>query len=125
MAVHNFRVRRNTQNGPQVVGFFKTFGKAHTFANMRMKETGNLFRIERQPYLSTSWETAMELVPETQTAIEAAIARGKMPKVQDAAGRKGQVRSYSRATREVRVAWLDMEHPGKGEVVSVGQLSVR
>lgn len=125
MAVHNVRVRRNTRNGPQVVGFFESIGKAHTYAAKRMKETGNLFRIERRPVMSTSWETAMELVPETYTPIEAAIARGTLPKVQDAKGRKGQVLSYIRPARAVRVAWLDVTMPGHGEVIDVDQLSLR
>jgi hypothetical protein len=125
MAVHNVRVRRNTRNGPQVVGFFESISKAHTYAAKRMRETGNLFRIERRPILSSSWETAMELVPETHTAIEAAIARGKLPKVVDGMGRKGQVLSYIRPARAVRVAWLDVEQPGHGEVVAVDQLSMR
>jgi hypothetical protein len=125
MAVHNVRVRRNTRNGPQVVGFFETLGKAHTYAAKRAHETGNLFRIERRPAHSSSWETAMELAPETQTPIEAAIARGKLPRVQDAKGRKGQVLSYIRPARAVRVAWLDVDSPGSGEVIAVDQLTLR
>lgn len=125
MAVHSLRVRRHTPDGIQVVGFFQTMNKAFTLANKRMRETGNVFWIERRPPLGRGWEIAKELAPEVQTPIENAISRGKLPKVQDANGRKGQVLSYIRPTREVRVAWLDVEKPGKGEVMAVDQLSMR
>lgn len=124
MANHRFRVRRNTREGLEVVGFFETVGKAATMANKRMRETGMVCRIERRAPLGY-WETAMELVPATSTAIEAAISRGRLPKVQDASGRKGQVLSYISPTREVRVAWNDAENTRTGEVVKVDQLSIR
>jgi hypothetical protein len=124
MANQQFRVRRHSQKGLQVVGSFDTIGKASTLASKRMRETGNVFRIERRS-VNRGWEIAMELVPLTTTAIEAAIARGNLPKVAGAEGRKGQVLSYVRPTREVRVAWLDVEEPGIGELVSVEQLTVR
>lgn len=125
MAYHPFRVRRLTEDGPKVVGHFQTIGKAATFASKRMRETGSVFKIERRPPMSFGWETATEFVPEVQSPIEAAIARGQRPKVQDTNGRKGQVLSYIRPTREVRVAWQGVEKAGKGEVMPVDQLSLR
>jgi len=124
MAVHNFRVRRSTQDGPQVVGFFATFEQAMRYAKRRARETGAVHRVERRPPFKKSWETAAEAVPEVPSPIEAAIARGKLPVVQDRAGRRGRVLSYIRPAREVRVAWHDVENPGKGEVVPVDHLTL-
>lgn len=124
MAYHPFRVRRLTEDGPKVAGHFQTIGKAVTFAGKRMRETGTVFKVERRPPMGFGWETATELVPATSSLIEAAIARGQRPKVQDANGRKGQVLSYVRPTREVRVAWADDENARKGEAVAVDQLSL-
>jgi|GEM_PF-6657255 len=125
MAVHNFRVRRSTQDGPQVVGFFATFEQALRFAKKRARETGVVHRVERRVPFKKSWEIAGEAVPAVPSPIEAAIARGKLPCVQDGAGRRGRVLSYIRPTREVRVAWNDVENPGRGEVVPVDQLTLR
>lgn len=125
MASHTFRVRRNTPDGLKVVGFFGTIGKANAFAGKRMRETGNLFRIERRIPLGTGWEIAIELMPDTKSPVEGAIARGRLPKVQDANGRKGQVLSYIRPSREVWVAWTDAGRPGKGDLVPVDQLTLR
>lgn len=125
MAVHNFRVRRSTQDGPQVVGFFDTYEQAIRYASRRMRETGSVHRVERRPPYKRSWQVAAELVPKVPSPIEAAIARGKLPQVKDGAGRKGRVLSYIRPTREVRVAWNDVESPGRGEVVPVDQLTLR
>lgn len=124
MAVHNYRVRRNTQEGPTVVGFFRNMKIAHRVARKRMRETGNLFRIERKT--QAGWETALELAPEVVTSIEGALVRGHLPKVQEkASGRKGKVLSYIAPRREVRVAWLDVEEPGRGEPVPVDSLALR
>ncbi len=125
LANHRFRVRRNTRKGVEVVGFFDSITKATTLAAKRMRETGMVYRVERRIPMESGWETAMELVPETGSPIEAAIARGRLPKVQDGAGRKGQVLSYIRPTHEVRVAWLDSANSGAGDVVKVDQLSLR
>lgn len=120
MANHRFRVRRNTRDGLAVIGFFDSITKAAALANKRVRETGAVYRIERRPIMNAGWETAMELVPDTATAIEASIARGRLPRVQDAAGRQGQVLSYIRPTREVRVAWAE----GAAESVPVDRLSL-
>lgn len=124
MATHRFRVRRNTPKGLAVVGFFQNIGVAHRVASKRMRETGNMFRIERKT--SLGWETALELAPQIETAIERELSRGRLPKVQErGTGRKGQVLSYMRPSREVRVVWLDVETPGRGATVSVATLELR
>ncbi|HEY8345733.1 MAG TPA: hypothetical protein VIL07_00455 [Symbiobacteriaceae bacterium] len=124
MAVHNFRVRRCTLDGPQVVGFFDTYGRALRYATRRARETGSVHRVEGRPPLGKGWQTVREVVPEVASPIEAAIARGKLPRVQDASGRQGRVLSYIRPTREVRVAWDDVANPGRGEVIPVDQLTL-
>lgn len=124
MSVHNYRVRRNTQKGPTVVGFFRNMEVALRLARKRMRETGNLFRVERRT--QKGWETALELAPDVSTPIERLIARGHLPGVQaTASGRKGRVLSYVAPTREARVAWLDVETPGRGELVHVDGLELR
>lgn len=125
MAVHNFRVRRSTQDGPQVVGFFESYEKAIRYAKRRVQETGVVHRVERRPPMAKGWQIAAELVPEVSSPVEAAIARGKMPRVQDQSGRPGRVIAYIRPTREVRVVWNDVADPGKGEVVKADQLALR
>lgn len=125
MAAHRFRVRRNTAKGPEVIGFADSFKKAHAMAAQQMRKTGSVQRIERRPPLGIGWETALELVPHTTTDLEAALARGRMPKVQDATGRKGQMLSFNRITRQARVAWLDPGAPDRGESVPIDQLSLR
>ncbi len=125
MAVHRYRVRRHTKDRLEVCAFFPTIGKAQAYATRRVRETGSVHRIEHHPPLKKGWEVACELAPDLPTEIERLIARGKLPKVQNADGRKGRVLSYIRPTRQVRVAWLDVEKPGKGEVVPVDELSLR
>lgn len=125
MADHKYRVRQSTPAGIKVIGFYDTFAKASADAARRTKKTGTVHRVEHRPHLRTSWETAQELTPQTRSAVEAEVARGRLPQVQDSAGRKGRVLGYVRGERQARVAWLDVEKPGRGERIAVDQLSLR
>lgn len=124
MAIPGFRVRRNTAEGPTVVGHFWSMKVAQRYARKRFRETGNVMRIERRT--EHGWETATELAPQVTSPVEAQVARAKLPKVQEkGTGRKGQMLSYMAAQRQARVAWLDQEHPGRGELVSIDNLELR
>jgi hypothetical protein len=60
--------------------------------------------------------------PRLLSTVEELIAAGQMPRVTDAAGRLGRILSYHPPTRQARVAWVDQENPGLGELVPVEHL---
>lgn len=124
MAVRNFRVRRCTPDGLKVDRFFGTYENAIRYATRRARETGAVYRVEGHPTHGKGWQIVREVVPAVSSPIEEAIARGKFPAVRDASGRQGRVLSYIRPARQVRVAWQDVENPGRGEPVPVNQLTL-
>lgn len=115
-----FRVRRATEDGLIRECEVDRLAKAMRVARQVLRESGRAVRVERK--VDHGWETAVELFPEVRSAVEAQIARGRLPRVQDAAGRRGQVVAFVRPTRECWVEWLDS---GSKEKVPAAELTLR
>lgn len=115
-----FRVRQATVNGPRRECEVDRLGKAMRVARQVARESGRAVRIERK--VSHGWETATEIVPDVRTAVELEIARGRMPRVQDAQGRRGWVQSFASHSRE---AWVEWQDAGTRQKVAVDALTLR
>lgn len=116
-----FRVRRPAKGG-QVMTELRTntLLKALRTARQVVRETQRAVRIERKVH--HGWETAMELMPEVRNPVEAALARGHLPRVQTRAGQPGRVVAYIRPRRTCRVEWIN----GSGtDEIAVDDLELR